>query len=374
MNCFLSVFKPPCPSLALTFPPGREDPPGEGQVTVPAGGEAAAEPEQAWESTISAVAQVLERAGHPAARDRMLAQAQELKAVRSLPAAPGVTTGSCSHPRPGPVSRHQVLRPSAVGPSRSAHQGHGAPQAGLCRERWPPSPAIGYDHDGEPRRLGGDLMSAGVLGPRRQPVVWRGGATSAERDLCGRSIRPQLGGGAPGVRSHPATSTSRTAPSRCWSRPAQLRGAAWLLRPGASSEGDSDGKLCRPVGRECGTRSGHIVAATAATTEDPGVWAVRHLHHKFGTPGSRPGQFDRPGRRGGARAPPAGSWWPTRTIIALGLHLRGPVPPQVRGEGHQERAVQLPLGRGGGIPRVRSWFPDTREPPRSAVWVWRGLP
>ncbi|KAL4677997.1 hypothetical protein H8959_020671 [Pygathrix nigripes] len=225
------------------------------------------------ESTISAVQQVLEE-GRALdillARDRMLAQVQELKTVRSLLQPQEDDRVMFTPPDQAlylAIKSFGFVSSGSFAPLTKA-TGDGLKRA--LQGKVASFTVIGYDHDGEPRLSGGDLMSAVVLGPDGN--LFGAEVSDQQNGTYVVSYRPQLEG------EHLVSVTLcnqhiENSPFKVVVKSG--RSYVGIGLPGLSfgSEGDSDGKLCRPWGvfKPCGA-----------------------FHHKFGTLGSRPGQFDRP--------------------------------------------------------------------------------
>ncbi|KFP32016.1 E3 ubiquitin-protein ligase TRIM71, partial [Colius striatus] len=149
---------------------------------------------------------------------------------------------------------------------------------------------IGYDHDGEPRLSGGDMISAVVMGPDGN--LFGADVSDQQNGTYLVSYRPQLEGehlvSVMMCNQHIENSPFKVVVK-------SGRSYIGIGLPGLSfgSEGDSDGKLCRPWGVSV-DKEGYIIVADRSNNRIQVFKPCGTFHHKFGTLGSRPGQFDRP--------------------------------------------------------------------------------
>uniref|UniRef100_A0A8C2UVC7 E3 ubiquitin-protein ligase TRIM71 n=1 Tax=Chinchilla lanigera TaxID=34839 RepID=A0A8C2UVC7_CHILA len=245
------------------------------------------------ESTISAVQQVLEE-GRALdillARDRMLAQVQELKTVRSFLQPQEDDRVMFTPPDQAlylAIKSFGFVSSGAFAPLTKA-TGDGLKRA--LQGKVASFTVIGYDHDGEPRLSGGDLMSAVVLGPDGN--LFGAEVSDQQNGTYVVSYRPQLEG------EHLVSVTMcnqhiENSPFKVVVKSG--RSYVGIGLPGLSfgSEGDSDGKLCRPWGVSV-DKEGYIIVADRSNNRIQVFKPCGSFHHKFGTLGSRPGQFDRP--------------------------------------------------------------------------------
>ncbi|XP_032157267.1 E3 ubiquitin-protein ligase TRIM71 [Neovison vison] len=245
------------------------------------------------ESTISAVQQVLEE-GRALdvllARDRMLAQVQELKTVRSFLQPQEDDRVMFTPPDQAlylAIKSFGFVSSGAFAPLTKA-TGDGLKRA--LQGKVASFTVIGYDHDGEPRLSGGDLMSAVVLGPDGN--LFGAEVSDQQNGTYVVSYRPQLEG------EHLVSVTMcnqhiENSPFKVVVKSG--RSYVGIGLPGLSfgSEGDSDGKLCRPWGVSV-DKEGYIIVADRSNNRIQVFKPCGTFHHKFGTLGSRPGQFDRP--------------------------------------------------------------------------------
>ncbi|KAB1264153.1 E3 ubiquitin-protein ligase TRIM71 [Camelus dromedarius] len=245
------------------------------------------------ESTISAVQQVLEE-GRALdillARDRMLAQVQELKTVRSLLQPQEDDRVMFTPPDQAlylAIKSFGFVSSGAFAPLTKA-TGDGLKRA--LQGKVASFTVIGYDHDGEPRLSGGDLMSAVVLGPDGN--LFGAEVSDQQNGTYVVSYRPQLEG------EHLVSVTLcnqhiENSPFKVLVKSG--RSYVGIGLPGLSfgSEGDGDGRLCRPWGVSV-DKEGYIVVADRSNNRIQVFKPCGAFHHKFGSLGSRPGQFDRP--------------------------------------------------------------------------------
>ncbi|XP_040596122.1 E3 ubiquitin-protein ligase TRIM71 [Mesocricetus auratus] len=245
------------------------------------------------DSTVSAVQQVLEE-GRALdillARDRMLAQVQELKTIRSLLQPQEDDRVMFTPPDQAlylALKSFGFVSSGAFAPLTKA-TGDGIKRA--LQGKVASFTVMGYDHDGEPRLSGGDLMSAVVLGPDGN--LFGAEVSDQQNGTYVVSYRPQLEG------EHLVSVTLcnqhiENSPFKVVVKSG--RSYAGIGLPGLSfgSEGDSEGKLCRPWGVSV-DKEGYIIVADRSNNRIQVFKPCGSFHHKFGTLGSRPGQFDRP--------------------------------------------------------------------------------
>uniref|UniRef100_A0A8C9K9C3 E3 ubiquitin-protein ligase TRIM71 n=1 Tax=Panthera tigris altaica TaxID=74533 RepID=A0A8C9K9C3_PANTA len=200
------------------------------------------------ESTISAVQQVLEE-GRALdvllARDRMLAQVQELKTVRGFLQPQEDDRVMFTPPDQAlylAIKSFGFVSSGAFAPLTKA-TGDGLKRA--LQGKVASFTVVGYDHDGEPRLSGGDLMSAVVLGPDGN--LFGAEVSDQQNGTYVVSYRPQLEG------EHLVSVT--------------MCNQHIENSPFKVVVNNNRTRVFKPCGA---------------------------FHHKFGTLGSRPGQFDRP--------------------------------------------------------------------------------
>ncbi|XP_048806590.1 E3 ubiquitin-protein ligase TRIM71 [Lagopus muta] len=245
------------------------------------------------DNTISAVQQVLEE-GRTIdillARDRMLAQVQELKNVRGLLQTQEDDRIMFTPPDQAlymAIKSMGFVSSGAFAPLTKA-TGEGLKRA--LQGKVASFTVIGYDHDGEPRLSGGDMISAVVMGPDGN--LFGADVSDQQNGTYLVSYRPQLEGehlvSVMMCNQHIENSPFKVVVK-------SGRSYIGIGLPGLSfgSEGDSDGKLCRPWGVSV-DKEGYIIVADRSNNRIQVFKPCGTFHHKFGTLGSRPGQFDRP--------------------------------------------------------------------------------
>ncbi|XP_038173543.1 E3 ubiquitin-protein ligase TRIM71-like [Arvicola amphibius] len=245
------------------------------------------------DSTVSAVQQVLEEGRALAillARDQMLAQLQELKAIRSLLQPQEDDRVMFTPPDQAlylALKSFGFVSSGAFAPLTKA-TGDGIKQA--LQGKVASFTVVGYDCDGEPCFSGGDLMSAVVLGPDGN--LFGAEVSDQQNGTYVVSYRPQLEGEHlvsvtlcnQHIENSPFRVVVKSGPSY-----------VGIGLPGLSfgSEGDSEGKLCRPWGVSV-DKEGYIIVADRSNNRIQVFKPCGSFHHKFGTLGSQPGQFYRP--------------------------------------------------------------------------------
>uniref|UniRef100_A0A8C5DNJ0 E3 ubiquitin-protein ligase TRIM71 n=1 Tax=Gouania willdenowi TaxID=441366 RepID=A0A8C5DNJ0_GOUWI len=246
------------------------------------------------DSTIAGVSQVLDE-GHQLdvllARERMLTQINELKALRGLLQPQEDDRFMFTPPDQAlyiAVQSMGLISSGAFAPVTKAH-GEGIKSA--LRGKPASFTVIGYDHDGEPRLSGGDTVSAIVMS------ITDGNLSAAE------------------VVDHQNGSYTVSYLPKCEGENLlsvlvcnqHIQGSPFkvMVKPGRSylslgsqvssfgCEGEEDGQLCRPWGIGV-DREGYVVVADRSNNRIQIFKPCGAFHHKFGSLGSRPGQFDRP--------------------------------------------------------------------------------
>uniref|UniRef100_A0A8C0HDE2 E3 ubiquitin-protein ligase TRIM71 n=1 Tax=Chelonoidis abingdonii TaxID=106734 RepID=A0A8C0HDE2_CHEAB len=245
------------------------------------------------DNTISAVQQVLEEGRSMdilLARDRMLAQVQELKNVRGLLQPQEDDRVMFTPPDQAlymAVKSMGFVSSGAFAPLTKA-TGEGLKRA--LQGKVASFTVIGYDHDGEPRLSGGDMISSVVMGPDGN--LFGADVNDQQNGTYLVSYRPQLEGEHL-VSVMMCNQHIENSPFKVMVKSG--RSYIGIGLPGLSfgSEGDNDGKLCRPWG-VCVDKEGYIMVADRSNNRIQVFKPCGTFHHKFGTLGSRPGQFDRP--------------------------------------------------------------------------------
>ncbi|KFW78997.1 E3 ubiquitin-protein ligase TRIM71, partial [Phalacrocorax carbo] len=142
---------------------------------------------------------------------------------------------------------------------------------------------IGYDHDGEPRLSGGDMISAVVMGPDGN--LFGADVSDQQNGTYLISYRPQLEGehlvSVMMCNQHIENSPFKVVVK-------SGRSYIGIGLPGLSfgSEGDSDGKLCRPWGVSV-DKEGYIIVADRSNNRIQVFKPCGTFHHKGQDPGLR---------------------------------------------------------------------------------------
>ncbi|XP_062979390.1 E3 ubiquitin-protein ligase TRIM71 [Elgaria multicarinata webbii] len=245
------------------------------------------------DNTISAVQQVLEEGRNMdilLARDRMLAQVQELKNVRGFLQPQEDDRVMFTPPDQAlymAIKSMGFVSSGAFAPLTKA-TGEGLKRA--LQGKVASFTVIGYDHDGEPRLSGGDMISAVVMGPDGN--LFGADIGDQQNGTYLVNYRPQMEGEHL-ISVMMCNQHIENSPFKVMVKSG--RSYVGIGLPGLcfASEGDSDGKLCRPWGVSV-DKEGYIIVADRSNNRIQVFKPCGAFHHKFGTLGSRPGQFDRP--------------------------------------------------------------------------------
>ncbi|KAM4688704.1 E3 ubiquitin-protein ligase TRIM71 isoform 2-T2 [Discoglossus pictus] len=245
------------------------------------------------DSTINAVQQVLEDGCTMdilLARDRVLAQLQDIKNARGL-----LQLQEDDRIMFTPPDQALFLAIKSMGLVNSGAfaaltkaTGDGLKRA--LQGKVATFTVIGYDHDGEAKLSGGDLITVLVMGP--------------DGSIFGAEINDQLNGSylvsyRPQLEGEHLISVMvcnqhiENSPFKVSVKSGRCYAGVGLPTLSFGGEGDHDGKLCRPWGI-CVDKEGYIIAADRSNNRIQIFKPCGTFHHKFGTLGSRPGQFDRP--------------------------------------------------------------------------------
>ncbi|XP_054462228.1 E3 ubiquitin-protein ligase TRIM71 [Anoplopoma fimbria] len=246
------------------------------------------------DSTIAAVSQVLDEGRHLdvlLARERMLTQIHELKALRGLLQAQEDDRFMFTPPDQAlyiAVQSMGLISSGAFAPVTKAH-GEGLKTA--LRGKPSSFTVIGYDHDGEPRLSGGDAVSSIVMS------VPDGNLSSAE--VTDHQNGSYTVGYLPKSEGEHLVSVLvcnqhiQGSPFKVMVKSGRSYGTLGSQVAAFGCEGEGDGQLCRPWGISV-DKEGYVVVADRSNNRIQIFKPCGAFHHKFGTLGSRPGQFDRP--------------------------------------------------------------------------------
>ncbi|KAI9531866.1 E3 ubiquitin-protein ligase trim71 [Dissostichus eleginoides] len=246
------------------------------------------------DSTIAAVSQVLDEGRHLdvlLARERMLTQIHELKALRGLLQAQEDDRFMFTPPDQAlyiAVQSMGLISSGAFAPVTKAH-GEGLKTA--LRGKPSSFTVIGYDHDGEPRLSGGDTVSAIIMS------VPDGHLTAAE--VTDHQNGSYTVGYLPKSEGEHLLSVLvcnqhiQGSPFKVLVKSGRSYRALGSQVAAFGNEGEGDGQLCRPWGISV-DKEGYVVVADRSNNRVQIFKPCGAFHHKFGSLGSRPGQFDRP--------------------------------------------------------------------------------
>ncbi|CAL8372394.1 unnamed protein product [Boreogadus saida] len=241
------------------------------------------------DGTIAAVSQVLEDGRHLdvlLARDRMLTQIHELKALRGMLQPQEDDRFMFTPPDQAlhlAIQSLGLISSAAFAPVTKAH-GEGLKTA--LRGKPASFTVVGYDHDGEPRLSGGDAVSAAVV-------------SVAEGTLSAVEITDHQSGSYT-VSYLPKSEGEHLvsvlvcnqhilgSPFKVAVKSGRSYGALGSQVAAFGCEGESDGELCRPWGISV-DKEGYVVVADRSNNRVQIFKPCGAFHHKFGTLGSRPG-------------------------------------------------------------------------------------
>ncbi|XP_072009654.1 E3 ubiquitin-protein ligase TRIM71 isoform X1 [Engystomops pustulosus] len=245
------------------------------------------------DSTINAVQQVLEEGCTMdifIARDRVLAQVQDIKNARGLLQLQEDDRIMFTPPDQALYLAIKSMGLVSSGAFAALTKATGEGLKRALQGKVASFTVIGYDHDGEARLSGGDLLTVLVMGPDGN--LFAAEVTDQMNGTYLVSYRPQLEGehliSVMVCNQHIENSPFKVSvkSGRCYL-------GIGLPSISFGGEGDIDGKLCRPWG-VCVDREGYIIVADRSNNRIQIFKPCGTFHHKFGSLGSRPGQFDRP--------------------------------------------------------------------------------
>ncbi|XP_051925877.1 E3 ubiquitin-protein ligase TRIM71 [Hippocampus zosterae] len=246
------------------------------------------------DSTIAAVSQVLDEGRHIdvlLARERMLTQIHELKALRGLMQPQEDDRFMFTPPDQALYIAIQSMGLISSGAFAPVTKAHGDGLNGALRGKHAAFTVIGYDHDGEPRLSGGDMVTAIVM-------------SVADANLSAAEVTDHQNG------SYTVSYVARSegehlvsvlvcnqhiqgSPFKVFVKSGRSYGSLGSQVSSFGGEGEGDGQLCRPWGISV-DKEGYVVVADRSNNRIQIFKPCGSFHHKFGSLGSRPGQFDRP--------------------------------------------------------------------------------
>lgn len=246
------------------------------------------------DSTIAAVSQVLDEGRHLdvlLARERMLTQIHELKALRGLLLPQEDDRFMFTPPDQALYIAIQSMGLISSGAFAPVTKAHGEGLKSALRGKPASFTVIGYDHDNEPRLSGGDAVSAIVMS------VADGNLSAAEvmdhqNGSYTVSYLPKCEG------EHLASvlvcnQHIQGSPFKVTVKSGRSYGSLGAQVSSFGCEGEGDGQLCRPWGISV-DKEGYVVVADRSNNRIQIFKPCGAFHRKFGSLGSRPGQFDRP--------------------------------------------------------------------------------
>ncbi|XP_072269546.1 E3 ubiquitin-protein ligase TRIM71 isoform X2 [Pyxicephalus adspersus] len=245
------------------------------------------------DSTINAVQQVLEEACSMdilIARDRVLTQVQDLKNARGLLQLQEDDRIMFTPPDQSLylAIKSMGLVSSGAFAALTKAMGEGLKRA--LQGKVASFTVIGYDHDGEARLSGGDIITVWVMGPDGSRF-----AADVTDQMNGKYLvtyRPQLEGEYL-ISVMVCNQHIENSPFKVIVKSGRSYLGIGVPSFSVGGEGDLDGKLCRPWG-VCVDREGFIIVADRSNNRIQIFKPCGAFYRKFGCLGSRPGQFDRP--------------------------------------------------------------------------------
>ncbi|KAM6968354.1 E3 ubiquitin-protein ligase TRIM71-like [Aplochiton taeniatus] len=243
--------------------------------------------------TIATITQVLEEGSTLdllLARERVLAQIQELQSLRGLLLPQEDDRILLTAPDQALLQAIQAMglvSSGAYAPLTKA-QGEGLRRG--VQGKMASFTVVGYDHDGEPRLSGGDGVSALLMAPdgnrlNAEVSDHRNGSYTV------RYLPKNVGGHLLSVLT--CNQPIEGSPFQVLVKSGRSYG--FICQPVASfgSQGDKDGQLCRPWG-VCVDEEGYVVVADRSNNRVQIFRPCGAFYRKFGMLGCQAGQFDRP--------------------------------------------------------------------------------
>ncbi|XP_053323314.1 E3 ubiquitin-protein ligase TRIM71 [Spea bombifrons] len=245
------------------------------------------------DSTINAVQQVLEDGCSMdilIARDRVLAQLQDVKNARGLLQLQEDDRIMFTPPDQALYLAIKSMGLVSSGAFAALTKATGEGLKRALQGKVATFTVIGYDHDGEARLSGGDLITVLVMGPDGN--LFGAEVTDQLNGTYLVSYRPQLEGEHL-ISVMVCNQHIENSPFKVNVKSGRSYIGIGLPAQSFGGEGDQDGKLCRPWG-VCVDREGYVIVADRSNNRIQIFKPCGTFHHKFGSLGSRPGQFDRP--------------------------------------------------------------------------------
>uniref|UniRef100_A0A3P9IBI7 E3 ubiquitin-protein ligase TRIM71 n=1 Tax=Oryzias latipes TaxID=8090 RepID=A0A3P9IBI7_ORYLA len=230
------------------------------------------------DSSISAVSQVLDEGHHLdvlLARDRMLTQIHELKALRSLLQPQEDDRFMFTPPDQALYIAIQSMGMISSGAFAPVTKAHGEGLKSALRGKPTSFTVMGYDHDGEPRLSGGDAVSAMVM-------------SAADGSLTAVEVSDHQNGTYT-VSYLPKTEGEHLvsvlvcnqhihgSPFKVMVKSGRSYGSLGSQMSSFGCEGEGDGQLCRPWG-VCVDKEGYVVVADRSNNR------IQHTYSQFDRP------------------------------------------------------------------------------------------
>ncbi|XP_061738550.1 E3 ubiquitin-protein ligase TRIM71 [Nerophis ophidion] len=246
------------------------------------------------DSTIAAVSQVLDEGRHIdvlLARERMMTQMHELKALRTLMQPQEDDRFMFTPPDQALYIAIQSMGLISSGAFAPVTKAHGDGLKSALQGKHASFTVMGYDHDGEPRLSGGDVVSAVVMSVSDSTVSptdisdhHNGSYTVSYVAQCeGEHLVSVL----------VCNQHIQGSPFKVFVKSGRSYGSLGAQVSSFGAEGEGDGQLCRPWGISV-DKEGYVVVADRSNNRIQIFKPCGAFHYKFGSLGSRPGQFDRP--------------------------------------------------------------------------------
>uniref|UniRef100_A0A8C9QSV4 E3 ubiquitin-protein ligase TRIM71 n=1 Tax=Scleropages formosus TaxID=113540 RepID=A0A8C9QSV4_SCLFO len=245
------------------------------------------------DGTIAAVQQVLEEGRNMdilLARERMLTQIQELKALRGMLQPQEDDRLMFTPPDQALLIAIKSMGLVSSGAFAPVTKASGEGLRGALKGKPASFTVVGYDHDGEPRLSGGDAVSAAVMGPDGN--VTPADVLDHQNGTYTVTYLPKAEGEHL-VSALVSNQHVEGSPFKVLVKSGRSYQSVGMPVASFGGEGDGDGQLCRPWGVGV-DKEGYVVVADRSNNRIQVFKPCGTFHHKFGALGSRPGQFDRP--------------------------------------------------------------------------------
>ncbi|KAM4027781.1 E3 ubiquitin-protein ligase TRIM71 isoform 2-T2 [Anomaloglossus baeobatrachus] len=245
------------------------------------------------DSTINAVQQVLEEGctmDFLITRDRLMAQVQDIKNSRGLLQLQEDDRIVFTPPDQALYLAIKSMGLVSSGAFAALTKATGEGLKRALQDKVATFTVIGYDHDGQARLSGGDLLTVLVMGPDGN--LYASEITDQLNGAYLVSYKPQLEGEHL-ISVKVCNQHIENSPFKVHVKSGRCYLGIGLPSLSFGGEGDGEGKLCRPWG-VCVDREGYIIVADRSNNRVQIFKPCGTFHHRFGSLGARPGQFDRP--------------------------------------------------------------------------------